>query len=314
MSWLVQETVAKFVEKGHNVYISMIDTQKAFDSVWQNGLFYILYKAGLDGKCWRILCQFYKRFICYVRVGKCLSEGFEALQGIHQGAPCSMLMFQIFKSKMLEQLSQCIFALNMYGIRFCSPAFADELTVIALSKEGLQAMLNIIHKHSFKWRIDFNPKKCSIMVFGDKKELDRKYVFKLGKEIVNQTRNEILLGTIVANSIVELQMCVKKRIDISKCMLYAAQSIDSYTLPVNPIVATKIYWEACIPKLLYGLEITDIDENTMIDLDIFHFKVAKHCQWPPTNTLNYGALFTIGWRTLSAQCEKIRLMFMWRLL
>ena len=69
----------------------------------------------------------------------------------------------------------------MYGSRFCSPAFADDLTVLALSKEGLQAMLHIIHKHSYKWRFDFNPKKCSIMVFGDKKELNRKYVFKLGK-------------------------------------------------------------------------------------------------------------------------------------
>ena len=142
----------------------------------------------------------------------------------------------------------------------------------------------------------------------------RKYVFKLGKEIVNQTRNEILLGTIVANSKVELQRCFKKRIDICKCMLYAAQSIGSYTVPLNPIVATKIYWEACIPKLLYGLEITDIDENTMIDLEIFHFEAAKHCQGLPTNTSNYGALVTIGWKTLGAQCDIIRLLFMWRLL
>jgi len=61
-----------------------------------------------------------------------------------------MLMFQNFRSKMLEQLSQCIFSLNMYGIRFCSLVVADDLTVIALSKEGLQAMLDIIHKHCFK--------------------------------------------------------------------------------------------------------------------------------------------------------------------
>ena len=40
----------------------------------------------------------------------------------------------------------CIFALNMHGIIFCGPAFDDDLTLIALSKEGLHAMLNIIHK------------------------------------------------------------------------------------------------------------------------------------------------------------------------
>jgi len=52
----------------------------------------------------------------------------------------------------------------------------------------------------------------------------------------------------------------------------------------------------------------------MIDLEIFHFEAAKHCQGLPTNTSNYGALVTIGWKTLSAHCDIIRLLFMWRLL
>ena len=48
----------------------------------------------------------------------------------------------------------------------------------------LRCVKVILHAH-------YNKNKT--MVFGDKKEHNRKYVFKLGKNNVNQTRSEILL-------------------------------------------------------------------------------------------------------------------------
>ena len=63
VSWLVQETIAKYIEQDKTVYVSMLDTKKAYDSVWQKGLFYILFEAGLNGKTWRMLMHLYDKFI-----------------------------------------------------------------------------------------------------------------------------------------------------------------------------------------------------------------------------------------------------------
>ena len=63
-------------DAGHSVYSSRLDTKKAYDSVWQNTLLYILYKAGLNSKTWRMLIKFYDNFKCYVKVGNDISDCF----------------------------------------------------------------------------------------------------------------------------------------------------------------------------------------------------------------------------------------------
>ena len=42
VAWLVKECIAKYVDAGHTVYTCLLDTKKAYDSVWQDGLFYTL--------------------------------------------------------------------------------------------------------------------------------------------------------------------------------------------------------------------------------------------------------------------------------
>ena len=79
-------------------------------------------------------------------------------------------------------------------------------------------------------------------------------------------------------------------------MLYATQSIGSRMVLVTPIAASKLYWGACIPKLLYGLEVVNVCENSMLELETFHCDAAKHCQGLTHNTSNYGALVIAGWK------------------
>ena len=146
-----------------------------------------------------INASFFNGFVCYVKIGGKLSQGFEALQGIHQGAPCSMFMFEVPTSKLLEQLAKSYFSLNMYGVNICSPAYADDLTIMSLSKEGLQNMLIMVYKYSVKWRFEFNATKCSIMVFGHKKVDISNTKFMLGRVCVKASNAEVLLGTPLSN-------------------------------------------------------------------------------------------------------------------
>ena len=124
--------------------------------------------------------KFYKKFECHVKIGKHMSESFEALQGIHQGAPCSMFMFQVFVNELLLMLKRSCYCIKLNGIRISSPAYADDLTIISLSSEGLQALLSIANRFSRKWRLSFNSDKCKILVFGE----DDKTNFKISGNII----------------------------------------------------------------------------------------------------------------------------------
>ena len=54
-SFLVQESVAYHVNKGNSVYAAFLDTKKAFDTVWIDGLLFKLLKAGMSPKIWRLI-------------------------------------------------------------------------------------------------------------------------------------------------------------------------------------------------------------------------------------------------------------------
>ena len=77
-------------------------------------------------------------------------------------------------------------------------------------------------------------------------------------------------------------------------MLYATQSIGTRIVPVTPITASKLYWGACIPKLLYALEVVNVCEHSMLELETFHCDAARHCKDLPHNRLIYGAHVLAG--------------------
>ena len=275
--------------------------------MWQDGLFYTLFTLGIDSQIWRLMREFYCDFKCFVRIGNVLSDGFDARQGIHQGAPCSMFLYEVFTSKMLEQLQKSSFSLNVYGFNVCSPAYADDLTLISLSEEGLRALLSLVYKYSLKWRFQFNPDKCKIMVFGNQ-SIQRS--FYIGKNVINESSCETLLGVPIVTKTSSEVKYYRKRITKCKNMCYASQAIGSYNVPVTPVTSTKLYWSTCVPKLCYGMEINSINDDTKEDFETFHFGMAKHCQVLPKNAANFGALYGVGWKTLEAHCDIIRLTFL----
>ena len=54
-AWLVREALADNRERDKSVFVGLLDSKKAFDTVWQDGLFFKLYEIGLTGKTWRVL-------------------------------------------------------------------------------------------------------------------------------------------------------------------------------------------------------------------------------------------------------------------
>ena len=41
--------------EGEETYIAFIDIEKAYDKVWSNAIFYLLWDWGIKGKLWRIM-------------------------------------------------------------------------------------------------------------------------------------------------------------------------------------------------------------------------------------------------------------------
>ena len=80
----------------------MLDAEKAFDSVWKEGLIFKLFDIGLGGKIWKVMYNSYKIFKCMVLVYGVLSDPFDVERSVHHGAPLSMRLYQILNNDLLK--------------------------------------------------------------------------------------------------------------------------------------------------------------------------------------------------------------------
>ena len=135
----MREAIAQYRERGSSVYVCALDVAKAFDSIWINGWLYMLYEEHIDGKLWRLLVQMYRSFQCCVSIGAKLSSTFTAHQGLHQGAPISMIGFNLYSNKLIADLKNCQVGLHIGGIKVTSPAYGDDLTIMATSVAAMSS-------------------------------------------------------------------------------------------------------------------------------------------------------------------------------
>jgi hypothetical protein len=75
------------------VYSCFLDSSKAFDTVWIDGLFYKLYNIGIR-ETWRLLRNWYSNMSCYGLLDGLVSEAFPVKQGVRQGSVLSITKFR----------------------------------------------------------------------------------------------------------------------------------------------------------------------------------------------------------------------------
>ncbi|CAD6208825.1 GSCOCG00003632001-RA-CDS [Cotesia congregata] len=143
----------------------LIDLEKAFDSVWLNGLIYRLIKLGFPE--WMTLLIFDmihdKTFIIWDGTNS-TNTTFKILEGLQQRTVNSPTLFSIYLSTLLSS-----FDLNKGDLK--AIAFADDLVVYLPGKsplkiqDGLQKLLNVIDEFMQTWNLRINYTKCETIVF-----------------------------------------------------------------------------------------------------------------------------------------------------
>ena len=186
----LQETISKEREGNSKVFVAYYDVSKAFDSVWIDGLFYQLHDLGITGSLWRILYQMYVNFRCCVRIGDKTSDWFRMDCGIHQGGYLSLMKYIAFINSLLEELEASKLCSVIFNIKSSPVGYADDMATCSTSKNKLDKVMCVVHKHGLKWRYAFNASKSAVLVFGESLK-DRRIgsnarMFKLGKDRVKE--------------------------------------------------------------------------------------------------------------------------------
>ena len=98
------EIVSDLCKSGDHMYMCFYDLQRAFDFVQYSTLLKRLYEAGINGKTWRLIRNWYIDPKCMVRVNRCLSSTFTIQRGVLQGSVLSPILFLLVMDPLLHGL------------------------------------------------------------------------------------------------------------------------------------------------------------------------------------------------------------------
>ena len=142
----LNEIVQGRLREDKKTYAFFLDIQKAYDTVWRNGLWYKLWDMGVKGKMWRVIKKMYGESKSMVFLEGERSEGFSVDQGVAQGCSLSPILFSIFINDLLKEVEHTELGIELNnGKRIGGLLFADDFVGVSDSKEDLQRLIDVLY-------------------------------------------------------------------------------------------------------------------------------------------------------------------------
>ena len=203
---------------------------------------------------------------------------------------------------------------NIYA-KNSNPTYADDITCLNGSPNGLQSMLNICFLYSCKWRFQFNARKSEIIIFENSSNACRNnfdtHQWHIGDETILVSTEckhlGILLDKKLSNTCRIREACTKGR--------KAYFSVKSnMTGPVNPLTMASLYKKVVIPTLLYGCELwNNLSKSDLRKLNQFQHFVLKNIQGFSTRTRSDICESMLGLADITREMDRRKLLFFGRL-
>jgi hypothetical protein len=156
------------------VYAAFVDFRKAFDSVCRDRLWARLTTLGVPLAFRTALESYYSSVLFQVNTADGLTEPLSADLGVKQGCPLSPVLFGAFVEVFTERLAANPLGLNPPTLLPTHPTlalpvpsllFADDLTLLSTTPEGLQRGLAHLATFSGESGLSVNTDKTKVMVF-----------------------------------------------------------------------------------------------------------------------------------------------------
>lgn len=167
-TFVLKEIIHYYWSKQSNVFTCFVDASKAFDKVSFEMLFLLLLKKNIPAPFVRLIFDGYLRQKLSAVWNQAKSGNFCVANGVRQGAVLSAILYIVYTDELLERLQKigagCYVESKYYG----AVAYADDLTLISPTLEGLEKMVSVTESFGNEFSIEFNAVKTKCMAFSHK--------------------------------------------------------------------------------------------------------------------------------------------------
>jgi len=271
--FILKSLIQRQKYKNKPLYVCFVDFTKAFDYVDRGALYYKLIKRGVRGKMLKVICDMYGKSKCRVKWKNKMGESFDSLYGVLQGGMLSPKLFTEFLTDLKHFLEE------EYGILLDNDIvmyilYADDLILCSETADGLQKLLDGLHKFCSKWHLIVSLAKTNVVIFGRK---NNTHVFKFNNQIISIANEYKYVGTIISSRTIDI---FKKNYghlaEKAENALFALKSyIKNSVGQLQPSLSLKTFDSQISPIMEYASEIW-FSNKEVHDLEQIHLKYLKN--------------------------------------
>ena len=162
---IMRELLASRRERKLPTFCTFVDVRKAYDTVWREKAYVTMHDAGINGKLWRQLQTMHSGLTRRVMHPLGLTDPFDVLRGVAQGAVESPWVYSIFIDGMAKALKRAGHGIMVAGRRVPLLMYADDVVLLASTPAELAAMNAVVTEFARRNRFEYNGKKSGVMAF-----------------------------------------------------------------------------------------------------------------------------------------------------
>ena len=316
MAALILSEACSEITGKQTIFVTTLDSQKAFDVVSHVILMDRLYHYGLNLNLWNIIEELYSGVTSTVKWKGETSTSFEIHQGVRQGGVLSTHLYKAYINELLLDLQKRNLGSHIGNNYVGCPTCADDIVLLSLNREEMQEMLNIVDNYSKDHRFNIHPQKSNVIIkTGNKrKDPEDSDAFKMGNNDLNCTDRTTHLG-LTRSTKDETRINVDDRINLARRTLYSLLKTGVHgSNGLNPKTSYRIYQAYVLPRLLYGLETLHVNSKEMSLLSSFHLDTLRKLQSLPKRTACASVYLLLGALPLIAEIHKRQLSLLFGVL
>jgi hypothetical protein len=312
-----------------DTYLLFVDIEKAYDTVWRDGLLWHLWNKGIHGKMFRVLAQMLDDTRACVMHNGCFSREMHPDMGWEQGDTLATTMFNVFIDSVLHQVWQehegipipaCAHAPDT---KLTALLYADDLVGATATQEAMQRLIESTRKALNKWqlRASVNPtdmSKTAVMkVLGGPKSVRQSIarrnapstdIYYWGDIVIPQVKRYKYLGVWVNDSNTWHEHLTLRMKSADKAATSHHKVLTQVKLPVH---LRKLTMTTVVqPNLSYASQVwANPTQTTREMLDSWQmslFARSFHC---PSNTSHICLQQELGLFPMHVTCEKLALRY-----
>jgi exonuclease III len=253
------ETIGLAQQKGWTCTALSLDVEKAFDSVWHDGIRYKLMQIGLPRKLIRLISSFLNDRTISVRVGHTLSPPVPLRAGTPQGSVLSPLLYLIYVNDLPVQTN----------VHTDAAQFADDVSAWTLGSsrtatyKRLQRVLLDVERWCAKWRVRLNVNKTQLVSFASRKQAVHK--LKLFNTELSE-QNELKILGVTVNSAGSLQNHCKEKAANASRRVALLRSLRGQAWGASTKTLLRFYKQYVRPVLETGSVCTAVASKSYVTL------------------------------------------------